>query len=84
MHLINSALHVGTYNIKYFMEVRELQLLGRKFTWSKNQNSPIMVRIDRDFATVGWEKIYKQLVLQPLSPPTSPTFHRQSYPQVQI
>jgi hypothetical protein len=49
------------------MEVREVPLLGRCFTWSNDHASPTMSKIDRVFCTVPWEEIHLHLVLHSLS-----------------
>jgi hypothetical protein len=49
------------------LEVRELQLVGRKFTWSNEHASPTMTRIDRVFCTIPWEDLHYGPVLHPLS-----------------
>jgi exonuclease III len=50
-----------------YMEVKELELMGKKFTWSNNQAEPTLARIDRAFCTPAWEDIYANPILQPLS-----------------
>lgn len=45
--------------------------MGRRFTWSNNQDSPTMTRIDRAFCTPAWEDIYVNPILQPLSSSSS-------------
>jgi exonuclease III len=49
------------------MEVKELDFIGRKFTWSNNQSSPTLTRIDRAFCTPAFEDQYNNLLLQPMS-----------------
>jgi hypothetical protein len=49
------------------MEVKEIELIGKKFTWSNNQAQPTLTRIDRAFCSPSWEDIYLNLVLHPLS-----------------
>jgi hypothetical protein len=49
------------------LEVREIQLLGRWFTWSNRQGSPTMTRIDRTFCTVPWEESHSDPPPQVLS-----------------
>lgn len=46
------------------LEVKEISLIGQKFTWSNGQNNPTMARIDRMFSTPGFESIYKDPVIQ--------------------
>jgi hypothetical protein len=53
------------------MQVRELNLLGKKFTWSNQQATPTLTRIDKMFCTPGWENLYDKPALQALSSSTS-------------
>lgn len=50
-----------------FLEVKEVDLVGRSFTWSSNQDTPTLTRIDRAFCTTEWEEHYIDPVLLPLS-----------------
>lgn len=57
------------------LEVKEINLLGRKFTWSNGQDSPTMTRIDRIFITPEFENIYTDPVIihfRSLPPATTP------------
>jgi exonuclease III len=49
------------------LAVKEIELTGRKYTWSNNQASPTLTRIDRAFCTPEWEEIFATPILQPLS-----------------
>jgi endonuclease/exonuclease/phosphatase family metal-dependent hydrolase len=49
------------------LEVKEVELIGRKFTCTSSQQSPTMTRIDRAFATTEWEEAYIQPIAQSLS-----------------
>jgi exonuclease III len=49
------------------LEVKEVNLIGRKFTWSNSQSNPTLTRIDRVFCTPQWEEIFQNPVMQPLS-----------------
>lgn len=40
------------------LAVKEINLAGRKFTWSNGQAQPTLTRIDRIFSTMAWEEIY--------------------------
>jgi hypothetical protein len=40
------------------LEVKEIQLIGRKYTWSNSQQNPTLTRIDRAFCTPEWEDFY--------------------------
>lgn len=46
------------------MEVKEIPLLGRKYTWSNERSSPTLVRFDRAFCCLGWEEIFPNSILQ--------------------
>lgn len=48
-------------------ELKEVQLLGRKFTWSNERDSPTLVRLDRAFCCSDWEEIFPDAVLQSAS-----------------
>jgi hypothetical protein len=37
------------------LELREVELLGRKFTWPNEREAPTLVRLDRVFTTMDWE-----------------------------
>jgi hypothetical protein len=53
------------------LEAHEIQLLGKRFTWSNEQRSPTMSRIDRMFRTIPWEELHHDATLQILSSSTS-------------
>jgi hypothetical protein len=46
------------------VEVKEIPLLGRKYTWSNERSSPTLVRLDQAFCCVNWEEIFRDAVLQ--------------------
>jgi hypothetical protein len=47
--------------------VKEIQLIGRKYTWSNGQADPTQTRIDRGFSTHQWEEAFANPILKPLS-----------------
>jgi exonuclease III len=49
------------------LELSELHLSGRLFTWSNEQLHPTLERIDRMFVSEGWESLYPRSYLQALS-----------------
>lgn len=49
------------------LEINEIDLVGRKYTWSNQQETPTLTRIDRMFCTPAWEERYAVPILQPLS-----------------
>lgn len=46
------------------VEVKEIPLLGRKYTWSNEHSFRTLVRLDRAFCCVNWEEIFPDAVLQ--------------------
>ena len=55
------------------MRLRELRLAGRKFTWSNEQATPTMTRIDRFFCSDDWDVSFPSAILQSL--PSSVSDH---------
>ncbi|KAE8770920.1 hypothetical protein D1007_57253 [Hordeum vulgare] len=47
--------------------LREIPLIGPKFTWSNEQAVPTLVRLDRAFCNVDWELIFTAAKLLPQS-----------------
>lgn len=45
-------------------DLKEIPLLGRKYTWSNERSSPTLVRLDRAFCCLEWENIFPDSVLQ--------------------
>jgi hypothetical protein len=39
-------------------ELKEILLLGRKYTWSNERENPTLVRLDRAFCCMEWEEIF--------------------------
>ena len=46
------------------MELSEVALMGRKFTWSNEREAPTLVRLDRVFITADWEQLFPDCLLQ--------------------
>ena len=46
------------------LELKEIPLLGRRYTWSNERDSPTLVKLDRVLCTNDWEDIYMDCVLQ--------------------
>jgi endonuclease/exonuclease/phosphatase family metal-dependent hydrolase len=55
------------------MEVKEILLMCKRFTWSNDHSTPTMPRIDRMFCTVQWEELHSQPILKSL--PSSVSNH---------
>jgi exonuclease III len=51
-------------NTIYSLQLLELDLYGRAFTWSNEQREPIMSRIDRFLATAEWHELCPSADLQ--------------------
>jgi exonuclease III len=45
------------------MELMEIPLIGRRYTWSNERDSPTLVKLDRVLCTTDWEDIYPDCVL---------------------
>ena len=46
------------------LQLVELPLLGRKFTWSNERSSPTLVRLDRFFYSRDWEDLFPDCLMQ--------------------
>ena len=42
----------------------EIPLVGRKYTWSKGQDNPTLVHLDRMFCSADWEDLFPGCLLQ--------------------
>jgi hypothetical protein len=49
------------------VELQKIPLIGRKFTWSNERESPTLVRLDRVFATNDWDQLFSDYILQSLT-----------------
>jgi hypothetical protein len=47
--------------------IKDLYLLGRRFTWSNERATPTLTRIDRAFASIDWDLMHPDAILQALS-----------------
>jgi hypothetical protein len=66
----NSRLYRNALNL---MELTELHLQGRLFTWSNEQHHPTLSKIDRSFACMGWCDLHPNHALHALS--TCASYH---------
>jgi hypothetical protein len=55
------------------LELKELYLNGRRFTWSNERELPTLEKLDRVFSTVDWEILYLDAFLSAMS--TRPSDH---------
>lgn len=46
------------------VELKEIELLGRRYTWSNERTTPMLVRLDRVFCTADWEQTFPDCLLQ--------------------
>lgn len=46
------------------VELKEIELLGQRFTWSNERAVPTLVQLDRAFCSTGWETLYLDHLLQ--------------------
>jgi hypothetical protein len=45
------------------LSLKEIPLHGRKFTWSNQQEDPVLVKLDWVFYSVDWELIFPNVLL---------------------
>jgi hypothetical protein len=55
------------------LELKELYLNGRRFTWSNERERPTLEKLDRVFSTVEWDALYLDASLSAMS--TGPSDH---------
>ena len=49
------------------MDLREIELSGRKFTWANAMTNPTFAKLDRVLASVEWEQKFPFVTVQALS-----------------
>ena len=49
------------------LALKEIPLHGRKYTWSNQQNSPTLVKLDRVLCSVDWEEKFPNSLLQSMA-----------------
>jgi endonuclease/exonuclease/phosphatase family metal-dependent hydrolase len=45
------------------MDLNEIPLVGRKYTWSNERNVPTLVKLDHVFCSANWEDLYPDCIL---------------------
>jgi endonuclease/exonuclease/phosphatase family metal-dependent hydrolase len=45
------------------LDLKEIPLLGRKYTWSNEREAPTLIRLDRVLCTTDWEALYPDCIL---------------------
>jgi exonuclease III len=61
---LNRAMMGRFRNVINDLALREVQLHGRKFTWSNQQINPILVKLDRVFCSADWDSFFPNVLLQ--------------------
>lgn len=46
------------------LELKEIPLLGRRYTWSNAREAPTLVKLDMVMCTSDWEALYPECILQ--------------------
>jgi hypothetical protein len=46
------------------LELKEVPLLGRRYTWSNERDSPTLVKLGRFLCTNDWEDLFLESILQ--------------------
>jgi hypothetical protein len=64
---VNRALMGRFRRLVNDLELKEIPLLGRRYTWSNERASPTLVKLDRVLCTADWEDIFPDCVLQSLA-----------------
>jgi hypothetical protein len=49
------------------LELKEVYLNGRRFTWSNERAQPTLEKLDRVFSTVDWEELFPDAFLSAMS-----------------
>jgi hypothetical protein len=58
---VNRSLLGNFRNWINFLELKEIPLVGRRFTWSNQREDPTLVKLDHVFCTNGWEEFFSGL-----------------------
>jgi hypothetical protein len=45
-------------------ELKEIVLLGRRYTWSNEREAPTLLKLDRVLCTTDWEDMFLDCILQ--------------------
>ena len=60
--------HSGTFNsIISCYDLLDLSLAGGRFTWSNNQASPTLVKLDRTLVSQSWEDVFPRVMVYKLT-----------------
>jgi hypothetical protein len=45
------------------LDLKEIPLLGRRYTWSNEREAPTLIKLDRVLCTIEWEAMYPEVIL---------------------
>jgi hypothetical protein len=45
------------------LDLKEIPLLGRRYTWSNEREAPTLIKLDRVLCTIEWEALYPEVIL---------------------
>ena len=60
---VNRSLLGNFRNWINFLELKEIPLVGRRFTWSNQREDPTLVKLDHVFCTNSWEEFFLDCML---------------------
>jgi hypothetical protein len=60
----NQAMMGHFYRFVKDFELKEIHLLGRKYTWSNERKALTLVKLDRVLCTAEWEALFLDWILQ--------------------
>ena len=63
----NRAMMGGFRRFINDLALKEIPLHGRKYTWSNQQNSPTLVKLDRVLCSVDWEEKFPNCLFQSMA-----------------
>jgi hypothetical protein len=46
------------------LDLKEIPLLGRRYTWSNEREAPTLIKLDRVLCMTDWEALYPEVILQ--------------------
>jgi len=46
------------------VDLKEVPLIGRRYTWSNEREAPTLVKLDRVLCTSNWEDTFSDCILQ--------------------
>lgn len=60
---LNRAMMGYFWKVINDLALKEIQLHGRKYTWSNQQDNPVLVKLDRVFCSVDWDSYFPGVLL---------------------